>query len=107
MTIFVALTLLTGVVYPLGVTLMAQALFPRQANGSLLFDETGASETGNENSAGRYDWFGARLGQSDAETRTCRGSELIGQAFTGVQYFWSRPSATELNALQRGSFDRQ
>ena len=59
------LTLVTGVVYPLAVTGVAQAAFPKQANGSLITDEQGV-----------------------------RGSELIGQAFDLPEYFWSRPSAT-------------
>lgn len=58
-------TLLTGVAYPLAVTGLAQALFPKQANGSLVHD-----------------------------TRGLRGSELIGQFFDEPKYFWSRPSAT-------------
>ncbi|TAK64269.1 MAG: potassium-transporting ATPase subunit KdpC [Methylobacter sp.] len=58
-------TVLTGIVYPLAVTLFAQTLFPNQANGSL-------------------------LGSDDQPL----GSELIGQAFTRSEYFWGRPSAT-------------
>jgi K+-transporting ATPase ATPase C chain len=59
------LTVLTGIVYPLVVTGLAQVIFPRAANGSLL----------------------VRDGKPIA-------SELIGQVFTDPKYFWSRPSAT-------------
>lgn len=59
------LTVLTGLVYPLAVTGLAQALFPVQANGSLLL-------------------------QGDRVV----GSALIGQPFDDPRYFWGRPSAT-------------
>ena len=63
--VLLALTGVTGVAYPLFVTGLAQLLFPRQANGSLL----------------------------EADGRVV-GSALIGQPFEAPGYFWSRPSAT-------------
>ena len=63
--VLLALTLLTGVLYPLVVTGLAQTLFHEQANGSLI-----------------------------REGDVVRGSHLIGQPFDDAKYFWSRPSAT-------------
>jgi K+-transporting ATPase ATPase C chain len=63
--VFVALSLMTGVAYPVLVTLVAQGAFPRQANGSAI-EQHGRSV----------------------------GSELLGQPFSAAGYFWSRPSAT-------------
>lgn len=65
LTLFILLALLTGGVYPLVTTQLAQRIFPAQANGSLLPEES-----------------------------SVRGSALIGQAFTRMDYFWGRPSAT-------------
>jgi K+-transporting ATPase ATPase C chain len=58
-------TVVTGIVYPLVVTGIAQTVFPSQANGSLIVED------------------GKVL-----------GSTLIGQTFDQPQYFWGRPSAT-------------
>lgn len=63
--VLVAMTVLTGVIYPLTVTLVAQTVFPRAANGSV-----------NE------------------ENGKPVGSDLIGQPFSKPEYFWGRLSAT-------------
>jgi K+-transporting ATPase ATPase C chain len=100
---FVVLTLMMGVLYPVGVTLLAQAVFPWQANGSLLYP-AGAQDAGEEvGSASRYAWFEA--GKDEAgKPAVAIGSELIGQAFTGDEYFWGRPSAAGYNgAASTGS----
>lgn len=65
LVLLVALSLLTGIAYPLLVTGLAQNLFPTQAHGSLIL----------------------RDGQ-------VVGSTLIGQSFTDPAHFWGRPSAT-------------
>jgi K+-transporting ATPase ATPase C chain len=62
--VLLALTLVTGVIYPLAVTVVAQVAFPSQANGSKIVVDGKAV-----------------------------GSSLIGQAFDDPKYFWGRPSA--------------
>jgi potassium-transporting ATPase KdpC subunit len=65
LVLLLILTLITGIVYPLLVTGIAQIAFPSQANGSLLIRDGKAI-----------------------------GSRLIGQSFSDPKHFWSRPSAT-------------
>jgi K+-transporting ATPase ATPase C chain len=64
-SLFVLFSVITGLLYPAAVTLVAQALFPAQANGSLVLRD------------------GKPI-----------GSLLIGQNFSDPKYFWGRPSAT-------------
>jgi K+-transporting ATPase ATPase C chain len=61
----IVFTILTGIIYPLAVTGLAQLIFPAQANGSIM----------------------VKNGKSV-------GSALIGQPFDDPKYFWGRLSAT-------------
>lgn len=63
--VFLVLTVITGVLYPGAVTLVARVFFSEEASGSIIEREGKAV-----------------------------GSSLIGQPFTSPKYFWSRPSAT-------------
>src|SRR5512136_2931 len=64
--VFVSFSLLCGLIYPLGITAIAQILFPYQSNGSFMI-------SGNQ----------------------YIGSEMIGQTFKSPKYFHGRPSATD------------
>jgi K+-transporting ATPase ATPase C chain len=64
-TMLVYMTLITGLIYPVVVTAVAQAFLSKPANGSLIVKDGKPA-----------------------------GSELIGQPFSSPKYFWSRPSAT-------------
>jgi K+-transporting ATPase ATPase C chain len=90
---FVMLTLITGVAYPIVITVIAQLAFPHQANGSLIERRTGPTGYARcaEERANRFFWN--RSAETNA-TDNLIGSELIGQPFTNPRYFWSRPSAT-------------
>lgn len=65
-----AMTLLTGIIYPLAMFGASQLLFPYEANGSLVYHD------------------GKLI-----------GSDLIAQKFTAPEYFWPRPSAVDYNPL--------
>lgn len=71
--IFLMFTVLTGIIYPLIVTGIAQVIFPAKANGSLIIQDN-----------------------------KIIGSELIGQQFDSAIYFTSRPSAVSYNPLPSG-----
>jgi K+-transporting ATPase ATPase C chain len=71
--IFLFFTVLTGILYPLFVTGIAQVVFPAKANGSLI-----------------------------VKNNQVIGSELIGQQFDSAIYFSSRPSAVSYNPLPSG-----
>jgi K+-transporting ATPase ATPase C chain len=71
--ILLFLTVLTGIIYPLLITGIAQLAFPTKANGCLI----------NINNQ-------------------IVGSELIGQDFSSNKYFWTRPSAINYNPLPSG-----
>jgi K+-transporting ATPase ATPase C chain len=68
------MTLLTGVLYPLIMTVAAQLLFPRQSNGSVMSSDRGIV-----------------------------GSELLAQRFHSDKYFWGRPSAAGYDPLPSGA----
>ena len=68
------MTILTGIIYPLLMTGLAQLSFPSKANGSLILKD------------------GKII-----------GSELIGQKFDSTIYFWSRPSAIGYNPIPSGA----
>jgi K+-transporting ATPase ATPase C chain len=80
---FLLLSVVTGILYPAFVTGAAQALFPDEANGSLIKD--GRWQVGDG---------GAPSSAVCHPPSVFRGSLLIGQNFTEPRYFWSRPSAT-------------
>jgi K+-transporting ATPase ATPase C chain len=72
--LFIAFSLLTGLIYPLFITGIVQTAMPEKAGGSLLI-----------------------LGGNVV------GSELIGQSFSGREYFHGRPSAIDYNASSSGA----
>ncbi len=85
--LFSLLSFLTGIAYPIAVTVVAQLAFPWAANGSLI-EPTNESTTASKHKNGR-DWRG-----NSSESGLRVGSDVIGQPFSSPKYFWGRPSAT-------------
>ncbi|MEY2492456.1 MAG: potassium-transporting ATPase KdpC subunit [Verrucomicrobiota bacterium] len=75
--IYIVLSLLTGIIYPLAMTGVAQLLFPKQANGSRVFEN-------------------AKL----------LGSDLLAQKFDSPRYFWPRPSAVDYATVASGASNK-
>jgi potassium-transporting ATPase KdpC subunit len=75
--IYLVLTLLTGIVYPLAMTGVAQLFFPNQANGSRIIDQN-----------------------------KLVGSDLLAQKFESPKYFWPRPSAADFATLPSGASNK-
>ena len=75
--IYIVLTLLTGIFYPLAMTGIAQLLFPKQANGSKI-----------------------------VENGKVIGSDLLAQKFESPRYFWPRPSAADYAAVASGASNK-
>ena len=75
--IYVVITLLTGIIYPLAMTGVAQLLFPKQANGSRI-----------------------------TEQNKLVGSDLIAQKFESPKYFWPRPSAADYATIASGASNK-
>jgi len=71
--LFIILTIITGVLYPLSITLFANIFYPDKSKGSMITNK------------------GKLI-----------GSELIGQKFSSDKYFWARPSAVDYNPMPSG-----
>jgi K+-transporting ATPase ATPase C chain len=70
---FLIITILTGIIYPLFITVISIIIFPDKASGSII--------------------------EKDGKII---GSKLIGQKFESDKYFWSRPSAIDYNPMPSG-----
>ena len=75
--IYIVLTLLTGILYPLAMNGIAQLLFPKQANGSRM-----------------------------VENGKLIGSDLLAQKFESQKYFWPRPSAADYATIASGASNK-
>ncbi|TAL68864.1 MAG: potassium-transporting ATPase subunit KdpC [Bacteroidetes bacterium] len=71
--VFLVLTIITGIIYPLVITLFANVIYPGKSKGSMIYKDN-----------------------------KIIGSELIGQKFTSPEYFWGRPSAIDNNPMPSG-----
>jgi potassium-transporting ATPase KdpC subunit len=89
------LTVLTGGVYPLVVTGIAETVFPHAARGSLVerTDRQRGTLTSEGSATNRYDW-GRNRSPTKQDSSLPVASELIGQPFSKPEYFWGRLSAT-------------
>jgi potassium-transporting ATPase KdpC subunit len=75
--IYIVLTLLTGIIYPIVMTGLAQFVFPKQANGSRII-----------------------------ENGKLIGSDLLVQKFESPRYFWPRPSAADYATVPSGASNK-
>ena len=75
--IYIVLTLLTGILYPLAMTGIAQLLFPKQANGSRI-----------------------------VQNGKLIGSDLLAQKFESPRYFWPRPSSADYATVPSGASNK-
>ncbi len=75
--VYIVLTVLTGVLYPVAMTGIAQLVFPRQASGSRI-----------------------------VENGKLVGSDLLAQKFESPRYFWPRPSATDYATVPSGASNK-
>jgi potassium-transporting ATPase KdpC subunit len=75
--LYIILTLLTGILYPLAMTGVAQLLFPKQANGSRI-----------------------------VENGKLIGSDLLVQKFESPRYFWPRPSSADYATVPSGASNK-
>jgi potassium-transporting ATPase KdpC subunit len=75
--IYLVLTLVTGILYPLAMTGVAQLLFPKQANGSRI-----------------------------VESGKLVGSDLLAQKFESPRYFWPRPSSADYATVPSGASNK-
>jgi K+-transporting ATPase ATPase C chain len=71
--LFIVITIITGIIYPIAMTCFALISFPQKANGSMILKDN-----------------------------KILGSELIAQQFTKPEYFWGRPSAIAYNPMPSG-----